>query len=217
MSFELSPGGPSRSVVIVDYGVGNLNSMLNMLRKIGAREARISGDPNDILSAAKLILPGVGAFDRGMENLRARGLIEPLTRRVMQDRAPILGVCLGMQLFTERSEEGSEPGLGWIDASTVRFDAAPGAALKVPHMGWNWVEFAGGSPLGRGLKEDARFYFVHSYHVAPGAACQVAGTTEYCGIRFSSAIEAGNIFGVQFHPEKSHSFGMRLLSNFVEA
>ena len=202
-------------IIIVDYKMGNLGSILNMLKKIGA-PAMASSLPEDILQADKLILPGVGAFDNGMTNLKESGLLSVLNEKVLAKKTPILGICLGMQLLTRRSAEGGLEGLGWIEADTVRFRfGKEESTLKVPHMGWNTVRFKPGSILSSGLENEARFYFVHSFHVVCDREENVAGKTFY-GYEFSSAIQNGNIMGVQFHPEKSHKYGLRLLKNFVE-
>jgi glutamine amidotransferase len=198
-------------IIIVDYGMGNLSSIANMLKKSGS-PATIASDPQIVRDAEKLVLPGVGAFDSGMKNLADRGLIDPLNRAVLERKVPVLGLCLGMQLMTRRSEEGRLPGLGWIDAETVRFRLAD-PQLKVPHMGWNTMRFAKSSALACGLADDARFYFVHSYHLICADDSDALGRTIY-GYEFVSAIERTNIFGVQCHPEKSHRFGMQLLRNF---
>lgn len=203
-------------LVIVDYGMGNLGSMQNMLKKLGYR-SQISADPAEILSATKIILPGIGAFDQGMESLRDRGLIEALDTRVRREKVPLLGVCLGMQLLGHASEEGVLPGLGWVDAHAVRFVAptdAP-ASLKVPHMGWNLVRPVRNDVLFEGFEADARFYFVHSYHMVCTATDIAIGQTHY-GYDFVSVFRQQNIWGAQFHPEKSHRFGMQLLKNFME-
>lgn len=202
-------------IAIIDYGLGNLRSIANMLKKIGI-EAVVSSDPAVIERADKLVLPGVGAFDAGMKNLTERGLIPVLTSRVREQRTPLLGVCLGMQLFCRRSEEGQEAGLGWLDAEVIRFrfDNNP-ANLKIPHMGWDTVSVRQPHSLFHGLEADNRFYFVHSYHVVCQARNNVLTETLY-GFDFTSAVVSDNIIGVQFHPEKSHKFGMRLLQNFAE-
>ena len=202
-------------IIIVDYKMGNLGSILNMLKKIGA-PAMASSLPEDILQADKLILPGVGAFDNGMTNLKESGLLSVLNEKVLAKKTPILGICLGMQLLTRRSAEGRLEGLGWIEADTIRFRfGREESALKIPHMGWNTVMFKPGSVLSSELEDEARFYFVHSFHVVCDREENVAGKTFY-GYEFSSAIQNGNIMGVQFHPEKSHKYGLRLLKNFVE-
>ena len=200
-------------IVIVDYGVGNLASIANMLRKAGA-DSMISSDPGVIAEAEKLILPGVGAFDAGMRNLGERKLIEPLNAAVLGRRVPVIGLCLGMQLMTRKSTEGSQTGLGWIDAETIRF-RFDDPAMKVPHMGWNTMRFTRPAALAEGLDEEARFYFVHSFHLVCHDRADVLGLTTY-GYEFASAIERDNIMGVQFHTEKSHRFGLQLLKNFAE-
>jgi imidazole glycerol-phosphate synthase subunit HisH len=200
-------------ITIVDYRMGNLGSISNMLKKIG-QEAQITADPALIAKADKLVLPGVGAFDAGMDNLERSGLIPLLNRRVLEDRVPTLGICLGMQLMTRRSEEGAHAGLGWIDAEALCFRPA-NAALKVPHMGWNRVMPARPSALTDELPEEPRFYFVHSFYVRCYDSADVLLTTPF-GEPFASAFQHGNVWGVQFHPEKSHKFGMALLRNFAE-
>lgn len=200
-------------ITIVDYGMGNLGSIRNMLKKIGF-ESEITADPQSVLHARKLILPGVGAFDAGMESLDRSGLRQALNTRVLVDKTPVLGICLGMQLMTTASEEGQLPGLGWIDAKALRFEPSP-AAPKVPHMGWNLVKPARPSALVDGLPAESRFYFVHSYHVACTHPDDVLLSTVY-GLTFHSGFQRENVWGVQFHPEKSHKFGMQLLRNFAE-
>ncbi|MCW5941735.1 MAG: imidazole glycerol phosphate synthase subunit HisH [Fimbriimonadaceae bacterium] len=201
-------------VTIVDYGMGNLGSIRNMLLRIGA-ESTITSDPADVRSAEKLILPGVGAFDRAMQNLEERGLVGPLNERVLRDGVPILGICLGMQLFCRGSEEGVRPGLGWIEADSVRFANDGPTPLKLPHMGWNTVSVRGEPPIFRDRFDDTRFYFVHTYHVRCADDRNVYATTTY-GTEFHSSVGRDNIVGTQFHPEKSHRFGLKLLRNFVE-
>lgn len=201
-------------IVVVDYGAGNFGSLLNMFRRIGA-PARLSGDPAAIESAERLVLPGVGAFDHGMRNLETAGLIPLLRRRVFDERVPTLGVCLGMQLLAARSEEGELPGLGWVEGEVVRFRFERADPQRVPHMGWNSVRAPRAHPLLEGLEDGARFYFAHSYHLAGAGSAQSIGLTTY-GYEFPSMLAEGNLAGVQFHPEKSHRFGMRLLANFAE-
>lgn len=185
-----------------------------MLKKIGA-EAEITSDLRDISMARKLILPGVGSFDTGMESLEKNSLIPVLHERVILNKVPILGICLGMQLMTRRSEEGGRPGLAWIDAETIRFQpATPG--VKVPHMGWNRVAVEKDSPLVQSMPDHSRFYFVHSYYVRCNNSHDVLLTTAYGGISFHSGFHHENIWGAQFHPEKSHKYGMHLLRNFAE-
>lgn len=200
-------------VIIVDYGVGNLASIANMARKAGT-DCVISGEPATVARAAKLILPGVGAFDRGMMNLEERGLIGPLVERAMERRVPTLGLCLGMQLMGRRSEEGGRAGLGWLRADSVRFRPSGDNGLKIPHMGWNYIEPAGPAALLADLPPEPRFYFVHSYHLACDDPADAMCWTTY-GDRFASGVHRGNLWGTQFHPEKSHSFGLALLKNFL--
>jgi glutamine amidotransferase len=201
-------------ICIIDYGMGNLASIANMLKKIGSRGV-ISGDPAVISDAEKLILPGVGAFDSGMRNLSERGLLPVLTEKVCVEKIPLLGICLGMQLLTTRSDEGKLPGLGWISAETRRFEFPIESGLKIPHMGWNTIKVEKDSSLLCGCEGEQRFYFVHSFHVVCNNNEDVLSTTSYGG-DFVSAVARENIYGVQFHPEKSHRFGMGLMKNFVE-
>jgi len=201
-------------IVIIDYGMGNVGSILNMLKKIGY-QAAISADPNEIMKADKLILPGVGAFDEAMSNLQQSRLVPLLNQRALEDRCPILGICLGMQLMSRRSEEGRLPGLGWIEADTRRFHLGPEQGhLKTPHMGWNLVDVMDTTGIFAGFEEPPRFYFVHSYHVCCDDPSNVLATSTH-GYKFTSAIRRDNILGTQFHPEKSHKYGMRLLLNFA--
>lgn len=199
------------AITIVDYGMGNLASVKNMLRRIGV-SSKITGDPGEIARATKVLLPGVGSFDAAMREIAERGLREVLDRKALHDRVPTLGICLGMQLITRGSEEGSLPGLGWVDAEARRFPTSGG--LKVPHMGWNVVVPTRPSRLTDALPAGSRFYFVHSYYVRADRRAEASLTAEY-GVTFDAALESGNIFGAQFHPEKSHKFGMQVLSNFA--
>lgn len=202
-------------LVIVDYGLGNLGSIANMASRIGGQPI-VSADPKVLRAAEKLILPGVGAFDRGMQNLRERGLIEVLSEKALDDRVPVLGLCLGMQLLTRGSEEGSEAGLGWLDADTVRFRfSANGDNLKVPHMGWNEVGVRRPHYLLGDGDAERRYYFAHSFHVVCSDPELVVAETKY-GYSFPSIVARDNIVGAQFHPEKSHRYGMALLRNFLE-
>lgn len=208
-------GSNKQKIVIVNYGMGNLGSIHNMYRYIGY-EAIISADINEIIGADKLILSGVGAFDGGMKNLIEGGFLFPLEKRVLNDKVPVLGICLGMQLFSKRSEEGKLPGLGWLDAETVRFSFGDNAGnLKIPHMGWNTLTIEKNDHLFNRMSDEFRFYFVHSFHLMCANEEDVLGRT-FHGYEFTSAITKGNIYGVQFHPEKSHRFGMQILRNFAE-
>jgi len=202
-------------IVVIDYKMGNIGSVLNMLKKVGA-EARISSDPKEIETADKLILPGVGAFDTGMKHLAESNLLNLLNEKVLERKTPTLGICLGMQLLTRGSEEGVLPGLGWIDGQTVKFRFnGDRTHLKVPHMGWNTVDIKSTDSLFRNLEDEARFYFVHSYRVVCNRDEDVLAVTHH-GDDFVSAVQHDNIMGTQFHPEKSHKFGMTLLKNFAE-
>ncbi len=199
-------------ITIVDYGMGNLGSIYNMLKRIG-EEAVITPDPEVVARASKILLPGVGAFDNAMTRINESGLRDVLDRKALVEKVPILGICLGMQIITRSSEEGRLAGLGWVAGSAKRFPS--GAGLKVPHMGWNIVMPARESPLTRELPADPRFYFVHSYYVQADRSEDVILKSTY-GVSFDSAIQHENIYGAQFHPEKSHSFGKKLLKNFAE-
>lgn len=203
------------NITIVDYGVGNVGSIQNMLKKIGARSV-VASSAGQILEATKLILPGVGAFDAGMATLADSGLIDALNHKALDEKTPVLGLCLGMQLMTMGSEEGKLPGLGWVKAETVKFDAAASPGLKIPHMGWNLVAPAKESAILRGFPTDARFYFVHSYHVRCDDRADPLLCASYGPITFDAGFQHENLYGFQFHPEKSHRFGMWLLKNFAE-
>lgn len=199
-------------ITIVDYQMGNIGSLINMFHYIG-EEVCVTSNPRDLVAAEKLVLPGVGAFDVAMNRINSsEGLREALETRVLGEQTPILGICLGMQLFTESSQEGVTKGLGWIPGRTLKF--VPSGEDKVPHMGWNHVKVVNPSPLTADLSEESRFYFVHSYYVeATSQNNQMLRTTH--GIEFDSAVCHNNIFGVQFHPEKSLRFGISLLRAFA--
>lgn len=199
-------------IVIVDYGVGNLLSVRNMLRKAGA-DVEISSDPAQILNAQKLLLPGVGHFDHGMKMLNTSGLRNALDQSVLKHKKPILGICLGAQILGKRSEEGSTEGLGWLDMECVRLPASPG--LRVPHMGWNGIQQKQASPLLDTKADDARYYFVHSYYMRCVDNKDILATVNH-GIEFTCAVQRDNIFGTQFHPEKSLRHGLALMKAFVE-
>jgi imidazole glycerol-phosphate synthase subunit HisH len=201
-------------ITIIDYKTGNLGSIQNILKRIG-EDSVVTSDYDEIARATKLILPGVGAFDTGMRNLTRLNLIDILNKKVIEEKIPVLGICLGMQLLSKNSEEGSLPGLGWIDASTVRFKFKDSTEYKIPHMGWNFIRQHKAGKLFDNMYPDSRFYFVHSYFFRANEPEDVLTSTTY-EIEFTSAIERGNILGVQFHPEKSHKFGMKLLRNFVD-
>jgi glutamine amidotransferase len=200
--------------VIVDFGLGNLRTIQHKLMRIGI-DSKISADPRDVEQAQVLVLPGVGHFGTGMNNLRQRGLIPVLNRKVLEEHTPIMGICLGMQLLSEWSEEGDVAGLGWIKGRTRRF-RFDGLATppKVPHVGWNTLMPVRSSPLLEGIPQTQRFYFTHSYHVCCSQPEDVLTTTNY-GYDFVSVIHRDNIFGTQFHPEKSHRIGMEIMRNFI--
>lgn len=200
------------NIIIIDYGLGNLASIQNMIRKLGYIP-RITSDPSEIRSAEKIILPGVGAFARGMKNLTELGLIEELNRKALNDKIPVLGICLGMQLLTSHSEEGDAAGLGWIPVQTKKFAFNNGENLPVPHMGWADVSYKGDHPLFKDAGQNVRYYFAHSYYISSDTSYSIANALY--GISFSCAIAKDNIMGVQFHPEKSHHFGLSVLNNFI--
>lgn len=200
-------------ITIIDYGLGNLGSIVNMYKKIGI-ETQITSDVEQINDSKKIILPGVGRFDAAMERIERLNMKAVLNKKALADKIPVLGICLGMQLLTNGSEEGELPGLGWIDAYTYRFNFGENTRIKVPHMGWNLVRKSTQSPLTEGFDDEFRHYFVHSYYVRVKAEQNSILKTKY-EIEFDSAIQKDNIYGVQFHPEKSHKFGIKLLKNFA--
>lgn len=201
-------------IVIVDYCTGNTNSIKRTLDRIGIRSV-ISSRVEDIAQADKIILPGVGHFAKAMANLKQLGLLDALNEAVLIKRKPVLGICLGMELMATTSEEGRTPGLQWLDAEAVRFKIAAGDRHKVPHMGWNHVQIKKVSGLMRGVDDLSEFYFAHSYYLKLNDRSDLLNETEY-GISFPSAVERNNVFGVQYHPEKSHRIGVLLLKNFIE-
>lgn len=191
--------------------MGNLGSVQNMFKRIGVK-SQISSDKLEIEKADKILLPGVGAFDNAMKRLNQSGLKEVLDYKALDQKVPVLGICLGMQLLTNSSEEGMEKGFGWIDAKTLKFKFSD-SNMKVPHMGWNIVKPSSNSLLTTNLPNESRFYFVHSYYVKVKEETNSILKTNY-GLEFDSAIQRDNIYGAQFHPEKSHKFGMQLFTNF---
>jgi glutamine amidotransferase len=199
-------------IVIVDYGSGNLGSIINMLKRAGS-SARIADKPSELTGATAILLPGIGHFDSCSKNLRVRGFTSALEEPVLSRKVPLLGICVGAQLLTKGSEEGDEPGLGWIDAVTRRFPMMDDVNLKVPHMGWNVALPAVQHQLFAGLDSSPRFYFVHSYYMQASNRHSVLCSSTH-GLDFASGIYSNNIAGVQFHPEKSHRFGLQLLKNF---
>jgi imidazole glycerol-phosphate synthase subunit HisH len=202
-------------ITIVDYGLGNIAAFLNMYKRMNI-PARAARTDDDLAGAERLILPGVGAFDQAMKLLDASGMRSALERLVIKEQKPIVGVCVGMQILTEGSDEGQREGLGWIPGRTRSFAESPASAgLPLPHMGWNDVIPDPGRALFRGLEKDSRFYFLHSYFVECAEVSDRAATTAYGG-EFACAVHRRNVWGVQFHPEKSHHWGAAVLKNFAE-
>ncbi|MBT7442492.1 MAG: imidazole glycerol phosphate synthase subunit HisH [Methylococcales bacterium] len=201
----------SKPIAIVDYGMGNVGSIYNMLRKIGIK-AKVVSEPEQLLQAYKIIFPGVGAFDAGVKQCRSSGFWDVLQEAVLEQQIPILGICLGMQLMAESSEEGRLPGFAWVDAEVVKFIATDD--LKVPHMRWNTATLEQETPL-FSCTEEEKYYFIHSYYVHCRQASDILATTRY-GNQFVAAFQHENILGVQFHPEKSHRHGMAFLKQFAE-
>lgn len=199
---------------VLDIGLGNIASVIRMIEKVGGTAVRIS-EPQKIFEVKKLILPGVGNFERGMLNISSRNFLTALRERIVDDGIPVLGICLGMQLLCVRSEESTLPGLGFVNADVIKFRTIPAQVLKVPHMGWNTIDVTRENSLIKRSIEEQRFYFVHSYYVLPRMPDILIGMTSH-GVNFCAAFQVGNIYGVQFHPEKSHRFGMSLMRQFVE-
>ena len=200
-------------VGIIDYGLGNLGSIQNMIKAIGEKSV-ISSKPEELDKCDRYILPGVGAFDAGMSKLNESGLVDYIKSKATNEKRPILGICLGMQLLGRRSEEGNLLGLGLIPFDNIRF-RLDDSDLKIPHMGWDIVDIKQDNPLITGLTGTQRYYFVHSYHAKCDSEENVLMTCDY-GYEFAASVVKGNIMGVQFHPEKSHDFGMALLRNFIK-
>ena len=199
-------------IALIDYGIGNLRSVAKALSAVGG-DVRLTADPDHVLAASKVVLPGVGAFGDGMAGLRERHLIETL-KTVVARQTPLLGICLGMQLLFEASDElGSHDGLGFLPGRVRRF---PPGDLKIPQTGWNQILLDQDSPLLRGLEPGSYAYYNHSYHCDPADPADVLASTEY-GIRYASVVGCGRLYGVQFHPEKSQRVGLAILRNFVEA
>jgi glutamine amidotransferase len=210
---------------VIDYGAGNIGSILNMIRKLSG-EAELVSTPEQIANADKLILPGVGHFDFGMKTLNDSGMVEALHEAVEKKGTPILGICLGAQLMTRSSAEGQLPGLGWFDATVNSFRddwqrlgingvSKDGVRLRTPHMGWNYVTLKKDSELTSNLPENPRFYFVHSYYIKSGVPEDVMFETNY-GLPFAAGLQHENKYAVQFHPEKSHKFGLKLFENYLK-
>lgn len=202
-------------IAIVDYGLGNIGAFVNVYNKANIK-AVVAKTADELKGASKLVLPGVGHFDHAMELLQRSGMRDTLDRLVLDDKVPVIGICVGMQILARTSEEGTLPGLGWIDADVKAFKSWEAASnMPLPHMGWNDVRLSSSSALFTGLETDARFYFLHSYYVSCDRQDDILATCDY-GAEFSCAVGCANVYGVQFHPEKSHSFGNRLLKNFAE-
>ncbi len=201
-------------ITIVDCGIGNIKSVQRMIEHVGGTAVIVS-DPSLAKNAEKLILPGVGAFDSGMKALNDHGWIDTLNYLALDKKIPVMGICLGMQLLCRKSEEGIKDGLGWFDADVVAFNPSELDNLKIPHMGWSNVKVKKVNPLLSDEIEASRFYHVHKYHVVCDNESDILAESVY-GINFVNAISRNNIFGVQFHPEKSHKFGMRLFENFLK-
>jgi glutamine amidotransferase len=199
-------------ITIVNYGVGNLASIKNMLKKAGY-ESELATDIDSIEKATKIILPGIGAFDHCMIEFNKSGLREMVTHKVIEEKTPLLGICVGLQMLMENSEEGVEKGLGWIAGKTIKFKKEKLGDLKIPHMGWTNVQIVKNTSLTENLGDQPRFYFVHSYHVQPDDESDVMLKAHY-GYDFTAALNRNNIYGAQFHPEKSHKYGMQILGNF---
>jgi len=201
-------------VVIVDYQMGNVFSVEKMINRLGYTVA-LTTDKETILNADKLILPGVGHFGKAMNNLQSLSLIDVLNEAVLVKKNPILGICLGMQLMAQKSEEGNEKGLGWVDGEVVKFNVQDKIKYKVPHTGWNQLDIQKESLLMKNISSDSEFYFVHSYYFSSGRVEDTLTETMYEN-KFVSSFQKENIFGVQFHPEKSHDSGTQLIKNFIE-
>lgn len=203
-------------IVVIDNAMGNAGSVLNMIKRAGG-SAVISADSDVIAQADKLLLPGVGSFDKGIENLKSAAFFTTLERKVLEDKTPFLGICLGMQMLFEQSEEGELLGLGWIKGKVKRFSFNEDVFknLKIPHMGWNIVYPTKANSLIPFDEQELRYYFVHSYHVVCCEPCDVLAYSHY-GYDFTCAVQHHNIYGAQFHPEKSHRFGMALIKHFIE-
>lgn len=200
-------------IAVIDYGLGNTGSIKNMLKKVGYPDVVITHNPEEIEKADKLVLPGVGAFDYGMQMIHEFSLLPVLNKEVLEKKKPVLGICLGMQLLTKGSEEGQLPGLGWIDAYTYKFVFA-NKELKVPHIGWEYITPVKQHSLVDNLPSPSKYYFVHSYYVKCKDKADELLTCNY-GIDFTCSVQHDNIMGVQFHPEKSHKYGMQLFKNFI--
>ncbi|OGL47102.1 MAG: imidazole glycerol phosphate synthase, glutamine amidotransferase subunit [Candidatus Schekmanbacteria bacterium RBG_16_38_10] len=199
---------------IIDYGLGNVKAFANVYKMLDI-PAIIVTKPHELINVSRVIMPGVGAFDHAMKCLQDSGMREMLDEIVLRKQVPVLGICVGMQMLTNSSEEGVSPGLKWINGDVKKIDSSFNKSIYVPHMGWNDVKPLNNNDLFRGLSDDARFYFLHSYYVHCQRNEDVIAVTNY-GVEFACAVNHENVFGVQFHPEKSHQYGIKLLKNFSE-
>ena len=201
-------------IALIDYGVGNTRAFANIYKRLDI-PVKIARSVEDLTGATKLILPGVGAFDHAMEQLEQSGMRSRLDELVIQNMIPVVGICVGMQMLAQSSDEGNLPGLGWMDASVKKFDESKiSYSTHLPHMGWNDVRPIKENRILKGLETDAKFYFLHSYYFHCNNPQDTIATSDY-GIEFTCAVNNNNIYGVQFHPEKSHQYGIRLLNNFA--
>jgi glutamine amidotransferase len=202
-------------ITIIDYGLGNIRAFVNVYERLNIK-TKVAHNAEDIKDATKIILPGVGAFDYAMKQLNASGMRDELDNKVLGEKIPVIGICVGMQILANSSEEGILPGLGWIDGEVKLFDTSKILhKTRLPHMGWNNINPVNGHNLLNGLDSQSRFYFLHSYYFVCHNENEIISTTEY-GISYASAVNRENIFGIQFHPEKSHSNGIQLLHNFAK-
>jgi len=202
-------------IVIINYGLGNIGAFTNVYERLNI-PISVANTAEDLKSATKIILPGVGAFDHAMKKLSRSGMREPVTDLALGRQVPVLGICVGMQMLARSSDEGVLPGLGWIDATVKKFDVSDlNSKTGLPHMGWNTIHPESDNPLMTNIGDDSRFYFLHTYYFRCNDPKDMIATTEY-GIRYASVVNKENIFGVQFHPEKSHQWGIQLLKNFAD-
>ena len=202
-------------ITIIDYGLGNISAFANVYERLNIPIA-VARTADDLQAATKIILPGVGAFDHAMSRLNNSGMRETLDKLVSDHQLPVIGICVGMQMLAQSSDEGMLPGLGWIDGTVKKFDVSIlNSKTQLPHMGWNTIHPNNANPLLVNFDNNSRFYFLHSYYFQCNNPNDTIATTEY-GIQFTSALNHKNIFGVQFHPEKSHQWGIQLLKNFAE-
>ena len=200
-------------ISIIDYKAGNPNSVKNMLKRLGWKDVFITSEPQEIDNCDKIVLPGVGSFDYCITQLENLHLIESLNQNVLIDKKPILGICMGMQLMSNKSEEGEKSGLGWINGNVIQFKAKRG--LPVPHMGWNTIEKGVNKKFRELNFVDGKYYFAHSYYFQCEDLNNIVAYTKY-GEKFASIINKDNIYGVQFHPEKSHKWGLELFKSFID-